>query len=45
MKPTMSELAKFLGRSVQAMYYMKRENPKQFKLLWNGWLEYCKDKA
>ena len=40
--PTMANLAKHIGRSKQAVYYMKRENPKQFNLLWIGWLEICK---
>ena len=41
--PNMTNLAKYLGRTRAGLYQMKKDKPKQFKLLWNGWLEHCKN--
>lgn len=38
MKPTIQDLAEYIGKSRQALYHMKKTNPKQFELLWLGWV-------
>lgn len=43
MKPTITALAKHIGRTNQAMQYMKKHNPKQFELLMMGWKLYCSE--
>lgn len=43
MKPTIANLATYLGKARSGLYEMKKVQPKQFQLLWNGWLEYCKN--
>jgi len=44
MKPTITNLANYLNRGRSGLYEMKKDKPKQFNLIWNGWLEYCKTK-
>jgi len=43
MNPTIPSLADYLGKTKQALYAMKKAQPKQFQLIWNGWLEMCKN--
>lgn len=43
-KPTIQSLAEWLGKTKQALYAMRKAQPKQFQLIWNGWLEMCKSK-
>lgn len=43
MKPTKTNLAKHIGMSPQGLNKMRVEHPKKFKLLWNGWMQYCNE--
>ena len=44
MKPTQIGLAKHIGYTAPGISKMKKQNPDKFKILWLGWLEYCKSK-
>ena len=43
MKPTLTNLAKHINKTPQTLYHMKKVSPKQFELLWIGWVEYRKN--
>lgn len=38
MKPTITDLAKYLGSTRGKFYEMKKHHPKQFDLIWSGWI-------
>lgn len=38
---TIVSLSKYIKLSKQAIHNMKRDRPKQFELLWAGWLITC----
>jgi len=42
MKPTITDLAKYLGKTPQSLHAMKKAQPKQFALIWDGWLEHLR---
>ena len=44
MKPTLTALAKHIGKSRQAIYDIKNKNPVYFEIIWMGWVEYCKNR-
>lgn len=44
MTPTIKNLALHIGKTPQSIYHIKKTNKNLFQLIWNGWLEYCKDK-
>ena len=44
MNINITNLANYIGKSRSAIYHMKKVSPKQFDLLWAGWIEYCKKK-
>lgn len=43
MKPTQTNLAKYLGMTKQGITKMKKERPKVFELLWLGWINKNKE--
>ena len=43
MKATITDLAKYLGKNVRTLYYKKKTNPKEWELLWSGWLQKLKE--
>ncbi len=45
MKPTIRNLAKYLKKSEQTLYHMRKVQPRQWGLLWDGWLTMCENKA
>jgi hypothetical protein len=42
MKPTIKNLAEYIGKSRQAVYHMKRNRPKEFEIMWLGWETHCR---
>ena len=44
MKPTKTNLAKYIGMTPQGLSKMKKDHPKKFALIWSGWLLYCNKK-
>lgn len=45
MKPTIQNLAKHLDRTDGMLYKMQKQRPKQFEILWLGWVHYCLQKG
>jgi len=43
MNPTITNLAKHLSKTTSSLYAMKKAQPKQFDLIWSGWLQFCLD--
>lgn len=43
MKATITDLAKYLGKSPQTLHHKKKTNRKEWDLLWNGWLQKLKE--
>jgi hypothetical protein len=43
MKPTITALAKHIGKSNQTLHHMKKVSPEQFEIMMLGWVEYCKE--
>jgi hypothetical protein len=40
---SIKELSKYLGMSEQGVYKKRREHPKLFNLVWDGWLKKCEE--
>lgn len=43
MKPTQTDLAKYIGITRAGITKMKKDHPKKFSLIWNGWINYLTD--
>jgi hypothetical protein len=43
MKPTQKNLSEYIGMTAVGLSKMKKERPKVFELLWNGWVQKCKN--